>query len=233
MRVLVVEDDRRLARLLTRGLLAEGFAVDVAHDGHKGLRRAFEGGYDVIVLDILLPKVNGYRVCTTLRDGQVWTPILMLTAKDGEYDEAEGLDSGADDYLTKPFSYVVLVARLRALIRRGQPARPVVLRVGDLELDPVSRTCHRGTTPVRLTAKEYAVLHVLMRRAEEVVTKGEMIEHVWDFASDIDPNLVEVYISALRRKIDTPFARHSITTVRGIGYRLTANSDGTGRAHAT
>jgi DNA-binding response OmpR family regulator len=222
MRVLVVEDDRRLARLLTRGLLAEGFAVDVAHDGREGLWRATEGGYDVVVLDILLPGLDGYRVCTTLRDKQIWTPILMLTAKDGEYDEAEGLDSGADDYLTKPFSYVVLVARLRALIRRGQPARPVVLRVGDLELDPVSRRCRRGQTPIRLTAKEYAVLHVLMRRPEEVVTKAEVIENVWDFASDVDPNLVQVYISMVRRKIDKPFGRHSITTVRGVGYRLTA-----------
>ncbi|HEV2778392.1 MAG TPA: response regulator transcription factor [Actinophytocola sp.] len=223
MRVLVVEDDRRLARLLTRGLLAEGFAVDVAHDGREGLWRAAEGAYDVIVLDILLPGLDGYRVCTALRDRQVWTPILMLTAKDGEYDEAEGLDSGADDYLTKPFSYVVLVARLRALIRRGRPARPVVLRAGDLELDPVTRRCRRGRTPIRLTAKEYAVLHVLMRRPEEVVTKGEVIEHVWDFASDVDPNLVEVYICALRRKVDTPFARHTITTVRGVGYRVTAD----------
>jgi DNA-binding response OmpR family regulator len=223
MRVLVVEDDRRLAQLLTRGLLAEGFAVDVAHDGHDGLWRASEGGYDVIVLDIMLPRLNGYRVCTTLRDRQVWTPILMLTAKDGEYDEAEGLDSGADDYLTKPFSYVVLVARLRALIRRGQPARPVLLRAGDLELDPVSRKCRRGQTPIKLTAKEYAVLHMLMRRAGEVVTKCEVIEHVWDFASDVDPNLVEVYISTLRRKIDAPFARHTITTVRGVGYRLAAD----------
>ncbi len=232
MRVLVVEDDRRLARLLTRGLLAEGFVVDVAHDGHEGLWRASEHGYDVIVLDIMLPGLDGFRVCTALRDRQVWTPILMLTAKDGEYDEAEGLDSGADDYLTKPFSYVVLVARLRALMRRGQPARPVLLRTGDLELDPVTRGCRRGQTPIRLTAKEYAVLHMLMRHAEEVVTKGEVIEHVWDFASDVDPNLVEVYISTLRRKIDTPFARHSITTVRGIGYRLVADNNGAHRAES-
>jgi DNA-binding response OmpR family regulator len=223
MRVLVVEDDRRLAQLLFRGLSADGFAVDVVHDGQDGLWHALERVHDVIVLDILLPGLNGYRVCRQLRDKQVWTPILMLTAKDGEYDEADGLDTGADDYLTKPFSYVVLTARLRALIRRGRPVRPVVLRTGDLELDPASRQCRRGEVQIKLTAKEYSILQLLMQRADEVISKSEVIEQVWDFARDVDPNLVEVYICALRRKIDTPFARRSITTVRGIGYRLIAD----------
>ncbi|NKE57642.1 response regulator transcription factor [Lentzea sp. PSKA42] len=220
MRVLVVEDDPRLADLLTRGLTAEGFAVDVERTGTDGLWRAREHPYDVIVLDIMLPGLNGYRVCQELRDAGVWTPILMLTAKDGEFDEAEGLDTGADDYLTKPFSYVVLVARLRALARRSRTAQPVVLRAGDLVLDPVSRECHRGTTRIDLKAKEFSVLNFLLRHTNEVVTKSEIIDGVWDAAQDPDPNLVEVYISALRRKIDTPFDRRSITTVRGVGYRL-------------
>ncbi|MFI9818216.1 response regulator transcription factor [Saccharothrix variisporea] len=220
MRVLVVEDDRRLAELLARGLAAEGFAVDVEHDGRDGLWRATETPYDVIVLDIMLPGLNGYRVCAQLRSAGVWTPVLMLTAKDGELDEAEGLDTGADDYLTKPFSYLVLVARLRALVRRGGAARPPVLRVGDLELDPAGRTCRRRGTPIELTAKPFAVLEFLMRHHDRVVTKTEIIRNVWDDAHAPDPNLVEAHISALRRKVDAPFDLRTITTVRGIGYRI-------------
>lgn len=223
MRVLVVEDDRRLAELLARGLVAEGFRVDVAHDGETGLWRAREHRYDVIVLDIMLPGLNGYRVCARLRAAGVDTPIMMLTAKDGELDEAEGLDTGADDYLTKPFSYVVLVARLRALARRSVKSRPLVLCAGDLELDPVSRVCTRAGTPIGLTAKEYAVLEFLLRHTDQVVTKAEVIDDVWDTADDPAPNIVEVYISTLRRKIDAPFGRRTITTVRGIGYRLVTN----------
>ncbi|PRY41605.1 response regulator transcription factor [Umezawaea tangerina] len=225
MRVLVVEDDVRLAELLWRGLVAEGFLVDVVHDGRAGLARAKGASYDVVVLDVMLPGMNGFRVCAALREAEVWTPILMLTAKDGELDEAEGLDTGADDYLTKPFSYLVLVARLRALVRRKQRARPSVLRVGDLELDPAARRCTRRGTPVVLTAKEFAVLHYLMRNVGDVVTKPEVIENVWDSAGEADPNLVEVYVSALRRKIDLPFGRRSITTVRGVGYRLDVEAD--------
>ncbi|NUT48834.1 MAG: response regulator transcription factor [Saccharothrix sp.] len=220
MRVLVVEDDRRLAGLLVRGLAAENFAADVEHNGLDGLWRASEHAYDVIVLDVMLPGLNGYKVCERLRAARVWTPILMLTAKDGELDEAEGLDTGADDYLTKPFSYLVLVARLRALARRGATPRPAALRVGDLELDPSARTCRRGRTPISLTAKEFAVLEFLLRHEDRVVSKAEIVAGVWDEARDPDPNLVEVYISALRRKVDTPFDRHTITTVRGVGYRL-------------
>jgi DNA-binding response OmpR family regulator len=226
MRVLVVEDDRRLAELLARGLTAEGFAVDVEHDGRDGLWRAREHDYEVIVLDVMLPSLNGYRVCSELRAAEVWTPILMLTAKDGELDEAEGLDTGADDYLTKPFSYVVLVARLRALVRRGAPARPAVLRADDLELDPTARTCRRGDVAIPLTAKEFAVLEFLLRRVDQVVTKSEIIGGVWDSAADPEPNLVEVYVSTLRRKVDTPFRRKSIATVRGIGYRLLSHEVG-------
>ncbi|MEU5425415.1 response regulator transcription factor [Streptomyces olivoreticuli] len=222
MRILVVEDDRRLAELLRRGLGAEGFVVELAHDGWRGLHLAAEGAYDVIVLDVMLPGLNGYHVCARLREAGVWTPVLMLTAKDGEYDEAEGLDTGADDYVTKPFSYVALVARLRALVRRGGPERPSTLRVGDLRVDPATRTCRRGTTELSLTAREFAVLEYLARRGGEVVTKHEVLANVWDEAFEGDVNIVEVYVSALRRKIDAPFGRHSIHTVRGAGYRLAA-----------
>ncbi|CCH29421.1 response regulator transcription factor [Actinosynnema sp. NPDC047251] len=226
MRVLVVEDDRRMAGLLVRGFVAENFAVDVEYNGSDGLWRATEHAYDVIVLDVMLPGLNGYRVCARLRAAGVWTPILMLTAKDGELDETEGLDTGADDYLTKPFSYPVLVARLRALVRRGGTARPAVLRAGDLELDPAARTCRRGHEAIALTAKEFAVLEHLLRRRDQVVTKSEIIAGVWDEAREPDPNLVEVYISTLRRKIDAPFHRHTITTVRGVGYRIDNHQGG-------
>jgi DNA-binding response OmpR family regulator len=222
MRVLVVEDDPRLAQVLRRGLLAEGFAVDVARDGVRGLTLALENGYDAVILDVMLPGLNGYRVCTRLREAGNGVPVLMLTAKDGEYDEAEGLDTGADDYVTKPFSYVCLIARLRALIRRGAARRPVVLRVGDLQIDPAVRRCWRGEVEVRLTTKEFAVLEYLAQRSTEVVSKTEIIEHVWDAAYDGDVNIVEVYVRTLRRKVDQPFGRWSIVTVRGAGYRLVA-----------
>jgi DNA-binding response OmpR family regulator len=220
MRVLVVEDERTLAEGLRRGLEAEGFATDVVHDGTDGLHMAKEHGYDAIVLDIMLPGLNGYRICAQLRAAGVWTPILMLTAKDGEYDEAEGLDTGADDYVTKPFSYVALVARLRALIRRGSGERPPVLEAGDLRFDPGSRRAWRGETEVRLTAREASLLEFLLRSAGQVVSKTEIIDHVWDDRFDGDLNIVEVYVRHLRNKLDRPFARDSIETVRGAGYRL-------------
>ena len=220
MRVLVVEDEERIATALARGLGAEGFAVDVAATGTDGLWYARHEAYDAIVLDIMLPGVNGYAICKTLREEENWTPILMLTAKSGEYDQAEGLDLGADDYLVKPFSYVVLLARLRALMRRGKPERPAVIELGDLVVDPATRQARRGATELVLTAKEFSVLEYLARRAGEVVAKTEILEHVWDFSFDNDSNVVEVYVSALRRKIDAPFGRRSIVTVRGVGYRL-------------
>lgn len=220
MRVLLVEDEKRLADLLKGGLAGEGFAVDVAFDGRDGLWMASENAYDVIVLDVMLPRMNGYTVCARLRAAENWTPILMLTAKDGVHDEAEALDTGADDFLSKPFSYVVLLARLRALVRRGGGARPVSIVVGDLTVDPAGLRCRRGGVEIPLTPKEFAVLHGLARRPGEVVSKRELLAQAWDFAYDGDPNIVEVYISALRRKIDSPFGRSSLVTVRGAGYRL-------------
>lgn len=225
MRLLVVDDEPRLAEGLKRGLEAEGFAVDVAHTGTDGLWLAREQQYAAILLDIMLPGMNGYVVCRTLRDEENWTPALMLTAKDGEWDQVEGLDTGADDYLTKPFSFAVLLARLRALIRRGAGARPATLTVGDLTLDPASREVRRGETPVELTTREFAVLEFLMRRAGEVVSKGEILDGVWDFAFDGDSNIVEVYVGHLRAKIDRPFGRDSIRTIRGAGYRIGSDGD--------
>ncbi len=220
MRVLVVEDERRLAAAIRRGLQAEGFAVDIAHDGHDGLHLAREGGYDAVVLDVMLPGLSGYRMCERLRAEENWVPILILSAKDGEYDQADGLDLGADDYLTKPFSYVVLAARLRALLRRGAKRRPAELRAGDLVLDPGRREVRRGDAQVELTAREFSLLEYLMRRAGDVVSKTEILEHVWDAADTTDPNAVEVYVGYLRRKIDAPFERRGLQTVRGAGYRL-------------
>jgi DNA-binding response OmpR family regulator len=220
MRVLVVEDQPTLAEALERGLAAEGFAVDVALEGVEGLSLARAHDYDALILDVMLPGMNGYRICSTLRREGNWLPILMLTAKDGELDEAEALDTGADDFLSKPFSYVVLVARLRALLRRGARERPAVLSVGDLVLDPTARRCSRGDTEIELSPREFSLLEFMMRRAREVLSKAEILEHVWDLAFDGDPNIVEVYIGYLRRKIDQPFARKSIQTVRGMGYRL-------------
>ncbi|MGH8793831.1 MAG: response regulator transcription factor [Stackebrandtia sp.] len=223
MRLLMVEDERRLAEVVSAGLTAEGYAVDVAHDGKTGLSLALSTSYDVIILDIMLPGLNGYQVCGKLREAGVDTPVLMLTAKDGEHDEAEGLDTGADDYLTKPFSYVVLQARIRALMRRGRAVSPTVWKLGDLTIDPAAKRCRRGDEEIPVTAKEFAVLEYLARRADEVVSKTEILEHVWDFAYDGDVNIVEVYISNLRRKLDAPFGRSAITTLRGAGYRLAAD----------
>jgi len=216
VRVLVVEDEVRQAAALERGLKAEGFAVDVAHTGTDGLWMATEQPYDVIVLDVMLPGMNGFKVCATLREREVWTPVLMLTAKDGELDEAEALDTGADDFLSKPFSYVVLVARLRALLRRGGHARPAILRCGELEVDPGKRECRVGERRVELTGREFAILEYLMRRQGDVVPKVEILEHVWDFTYDGGDNVVEVHVSALRRKLGADL----IETIRGGGYRV-------------
>lgn len=223
MRLLVVEDENRLAEGLKRGLEAEGFAVDVARNGSDGLWFARENRYAVILLDIMLPGLNGYLVCRELRAAGDWTPVLMLTAKDGEWDQVEALDTGADDYLTKPFSFAVLVARVRALIRRGGVPRPAVLEAGDLVLDPATREVRRADARIDLTAREFAVLEFLMRRAGEVVPKSEIVDGVWDFGFDGDPNIVEVYIGHLRRKVDRPFGRAGIETLRGAGYRLAAD----------
>ena len=222
MRVLLVEDEVRLAETVRRGLAAEGFVVDVVHDGNDGLFNAQVNGYDVVVLDIMLPGLNGYDVCRRMRAAGVWTPVLMLTAKDGEYDQADALDLGADDYLTKPFSFLVLVARLRALIRRGAPARPTLLVAGDLTLDPASRTVRRGDRELSLTPREFNLLHFLLRHRGDVVSKAAILESVWDANYDGDENIVEVYVGYLRRKIDQPFGRHAVETVRGAGYRLAA-----------
>jgi two-component system OmpR family response regulator len=223
VKVLLVEDDRKIATAVRRGLEAEGFSVDVAFDGHDGLWLASEGTYDIVVLDILLPGRNGYEICADLRAGGDWTPILMLTAKDGDLDEAEGLETGADDYMTKPFSFAVLVARLRALARRGVIRRPAPTTVGDLRIDPGQRRAWRGDDEIRLTAREFAVLEYLVRRREEVLAKTDIVAGVWDQDFEGDLNIVEVYVRRLRRKIDEPFGRRSIETLRGAGYRLTAD----------
>jgi DNA-binding response OmpR family regulator len=226
MRLLVVEDEEDLAETLRDGLGSAGFAVDVVHDGVEGMWCAAQhphGAYDAIVLDIMLPRLSGYEVCRRLRARGVWTPILMLTAKDGEYDQADALDLGADDYLIKPFSFVVLTARLRALVRRGAPERPAVLAAGDLTLDPAERRVARGPTRVAVTPREFALLEFLMRHRGQVMSKTSIIENVWDAHFDGDPNIVEVYVGYLRKKIDHPFGRTTIETVRGAGYRLDAN----------
>jgi len=218
MRVLVVEDEVTLARSLARGLRAEGIAVDLAHDGITGRDAAMRGHYDVVVLDIMLPGMHGYRVVQEVRAAGLSTPVLMLTAKDGEYDEADAFDLGADDYLTKPFSFVVLVARLKALARRGATARPAVLRAGDLTLDPGRHRVTRGGTEISLTPREFAVLEYLVRNPDVALSKTAILQAVWDDAFDGDVNIVETYVSYLRRKIDTPFGRSSIRTIRGAGY---------------
>ena len=215
-----MEDEVGLADAIVRGLAAEGFEVDAVHDGLTGFERAHDRRYSALILDIMLPGMNGYQICRDLRAAGVWTPILMLTAKDGEWDEAEALDTGADDFLTKPFSFVVLVARLRAILRRGAPPRPAVLTVGDLSLDPATRECHRNGIPIDLTAREFALLEHLMRHPQEVVAKADLLEDVWGQEADADPNVVEVYVGYLRRKVDVPFDRRSIITVRGAGYRV-------------
>lgn len=226
MRVLLVEDEKALAETIRRGLTAEGFVVDVAHDGVTGEWLATENPYDVIVLDIMLPRRNGYEVLRNLRALKIWAPAMMLTAKDGEYDQTDAFELGADDYLTKPFSFVVLVARLRALVRRGAPARPVDLTVGGLMLDPNKRTVSRNGHPVTLTAKEFSVLQFFMRHPEVVLSKSEILDNVWDQAFDGSDNIVEVYVGYLRRKIDLAFGVTSLETVRGMGYRLVAVDGG-------
>jgi two-component system OmpR family response regulator len=220
MRLLVVEDEVKLARSLQDGLTADGFSVDIVHDGTEALWMTDVNSYDAIVLDIMLPGANGFVVCRTLREREDWTPILMLTAKDGDLDEAEALDTGADDYLRKPFAHVVLVARLRSLLRRGPDVRPTVLRVGDLVLDPGSRTCRRDGEEIALTAREFSVLEHLMRHAGATVSKQDVLDQVWDVDFAGDANIVEVYVGHLRRKVDEPFGRTTIETVRGAGYRL-------------
>jgi len=216
----MVEDEDRLAETVRRGLVAEGFVVDVIHNGVDGLFNAQTNDYDVIVLDIMLPGMNGYDVCRELREAGIWTPVIMLTAKDGEFDQVDAFDLGADDYLTKPFSFAVLVARLRSLVRRIAPERPSVLVAGDLSLDPATRSVRRGSIDICLTPREFGLLQFLMRRRGDVVPKAEILENVWDFNYDGDDNVVEVYIGYLRRKIDQPFGRHAIETLRGAGYRL-------------
>ncbi|MFF0284312.1 response regulator transcription factor [Rhodococcus aetherivorans] len=223
MRVLIVEDELRLAQTLRRGLELEGFVVVTAATGDEGLRMAVSDTFDVLVLDIMLPGLSGYEIVRRVRAQQIWTPILMLTAKDGEYDQADAFDLGADDYLTKPFSFVVLIARLRALVRRGAPARPVTLTVGELELDPARRTLTRGGIDIALTPREFGLLEFFMRHPGTVLTKAEILRNVWDANYDGDDNVVEVYVGYLRRKIDAPFGTHSIDTIRGAGYRLTAD----------
>ncbi|BCB74778.1 DNA-binding response regulator [Phytohabitans flavus] len=218
-----MEDEPRLAEGLRVGLVADGFAVDVAETGTDGLWLAREEPFDAIVLDLMLPGLNGYQVCRILREERNWTPILILTAKDGEWDEVEGLDTGADDYLTKPFSHAVLVARLRALLRRGARERPAVLSAGDVRLDPASRKASRGAVALDLTSRELALLEFMLRRRGEVVSKREILAHVWDFDFDGSPNIVEVYVRRLRDKLDRPFGRASIETLRGSGYRLAAD----------
>jgi two-component system OmpR family response regulator len=223
MRALVVEDELGLAAGLRNGLEAEGFAVDVALTGTDGLWLAREFQYDVLVLDLMLPEVDGFEICATLRTEKVWTPILMLTARDAETDQIRALDTGADDYLTKPFSYAVLVARLRALVRRGAAERPVVIAAGDLRLDPAARQAWRGETELELTARELSLLEFLIRRQGVVVSKRTILEHVWDYDFEGDPNIVEVYVRRLRNKLDRPYGRSSIATLRGSGYRLAAD----------
>ena len=220
MRVLVVEDEAALADGIRRGLVAEGYAVDVTDNGVDGLWMATEHAYGAIVLDVMLPGKNGYAVCAELRKAKVWTPVLILTARDGERDETHALDTGADDFLAKPFSFAVLTARLRALVRRGATERPTVLEAGDLRLDPGARRVWRDGVEVELTARETSLLEFLLRRKGEAVTKTNVLDNVWDDLFEGDPNIVEVYVRRLRNKLDRPFGRESITTVRGVGYRL-------------
>jgi two-component system, OmpR family, response regulator len=220
MRLLVVEDEQRLAAGLRKGLEAEGFAVDVVYNGTDALWMARENPFDAIVLDVMLPGANGYQVCRTLRSESNWTPILMLTAKVGVWDEVEGLDTGADDYLAKPFSYAVLVARLRALLRRGARPRPTVLGVGDLRLDPAARDVWLGGVQIALTPREFAILEYFLHRPGEVLSKKDILDHIWDFDFDGDPNIIEVYVRRLRTKLHRSQDRPVIETLRGAGYRL-------------
>src|ERR1700759_3015999 len=220
MRVLLVEDEPRLSATLSRGLKAEGFVVVAVGTGVEGLHEAIENSFDVVVLDIMLPGHSGYEVLRRMRAQEVWTPVLMLTAKDGEYDQTDAFDLGADDYLTKPFSFRVLVARLRALVRRGAPERPMILTAGTLTLDPAQRTVLRDSTPITLTPREFGLLAFLMRKKDSVVTKAEILRNVWDEHYQGPDNVVEVYVGYVRRKIDIPFGTKTIETIRGVGYRL-------------
>lgn len=220
MRVLVVEDEVKMAGLLKRGLEEEGYAVDTAGNGTEALWLAGENPYDAVVLDVNLPDLDGFEVCRRLREVGRWSPVLMLTARDAVEDRVAGLDAGADDYLTKPFSFAELLARVRALVRRGAAERPSVLQVGDLTVDPASRRVARGEAPIELTAKEFALLEYLVRHPGEVLSRTRLIEHVWDFAYEGDSNVVDVYVRYLREKVDRPFGKNSIETVRGAGYRL-------------
>ena len=220
MRLLVVEDERRLADALGAGLEAEGYAVDIAYNGRDGFWLATEHAYTAMILDVMLPGLNGFKLCARLRARGDRTPILVLTAKDGEHDEVEALDTGADDFLAKPFSYPVLLSRVRALIRRGGATRPGTLRLGDLSLDLATRRCARGDTEISLTTKEFGLLSYLLQRPGEIVGKQALLDDLWDFASSATRNVVEVHVSALRRKIDTPFGTETIRTVRGAGYHV-------------
>jgi two-component system OmpR family response regulator len=222
MRVLVVEDEPKMASLLERGLAEEGYAIDAVANAVDALWAAIENPYDAIILDVMLPDLDGFEVCRRLRSEGCWAPVLMLTARDSVPDRVGGLDAGADDYLTKPFAFSELLARLRALVRRGTGKRPAVVRAGDLALDPATRRVSRGDVPIELTTKEFALLEYLMRRPGEVLTRSRLIEHVWDFGYEGDSNVVDVYVRYLRQKIDRPFGRDSIETLRGTGYRLRA-----------
>jgi two-component system, OmpR family, response regulator len=225
MRALVIEDGSKMAALLRRGLQEDGFAVDVAATGEDGSWLGAENDYDVILLDVMLPDVDGFEVCRRLRAGARWAPILMLTARDGVQDRVAGLDAGADDYLTKPFSFDELLARVRALLRRGPSERPAVLTVGDLVMDPATRRVSRGDEEIDLTPKEFGLLELFLRHPGEVLSRTRILEHVWDFAYDGDSNVVDVYVRYLREKVDRPFGRRSIETVRGVGYRLREEPD--------
>ena len=226
MRALVVEDELKMAALLRRGLAEEGYAADVARTGEDAIWMAQATPYDAIVLDLMLPGRNGLEVCKALRENGVWSPILMLTARDGVEDRVAGLNSGADDYLSKPFSFAELLARLRALTRRGPTKRPAVLEVGSLRLDPARRQAWRGDTSIDLSAKEFSLLETFMRRPGEVLTRLDLLEHAWDFAYENKSNVVDVYVRYLRGKIDRPFGVESLETVRGVGYRLRADGGG-------
>jgi DNA-binding response OmpR family regulator len=225
MKLLLVEDDKKIATAIKRGLEAEGFTVEVSFDGDDGLWRAVEGGYDLIVLDLMLPRRNGFQVCGDLRAAGIWTPILVLTAKDGDLDEAEALDTGADDYLTKPFSFPVLISHVRALLRRTAGRDPVPIDAGDLRLDSGRHRVWRSGMEITLTAREFDVLEFLVRREGQALSKAEILAGVWEHDFDGDPNIVEVYIRRLRRKVEEPFGRASIQTLRGVGYRFVAEGD--------
>ena len=221
--MLIVEDELRMASLIRRGLVMEGLAVDVAASGEDALWMAEPANYDAIVLDVMLPGLNGFETCRRLRSSGVWTPVLMLTARDSVDDRVAGLDTGADDYLVKPFAFAELLARLRALVRRGELKRPSVLEVGELRLDPGTHRVWLGSTEIRLSAKEFAMLEIFMRRPDEVLSRLHLLEHAWDFAYENRSNIIDVYIRHLRQKIDEPFGRQSLETVRGVGYRLRAD----------